>query len=114
MEKFFKKNTEYCCELMQEYLDERKVGIYYDPIIRGYFICLRGLKNSKHVIYNCPWCGFKLPKTLFKKYLEILENDFNIIQCPYTGKYYEIGKEGIEKSLPEEFKSDEWWKNRGF
>jgi len=113
MKKFFQEKTEHCCELMQHYLDEKKVGIYYDPIIRGYYICLRGLENGKHVIYNCPWCGYEFPKTLLNEYLEILENEFKIYTCPYTGMHYVDGKEDIERSLPEEFKSDEWWKKRG-
>ena len=112
MKKLFRKNTEYCCELMQEYLDEKKVGIYYNPIIRGYYICLRGIKNGKHIIYNCPWCGNKLPKSLLDEYLEILENEFGILTSPYTGMHYETGKEDIEKSIPEEFKTNEWWKKR--
>jgi len=113
MEKIFKKDTEHCCELMQHYLDEQKVGIYYNPIIRGYYICLRGTKGGKQVIYNCPWCGTELPTNLFDVYLETLQKEYGILTCPYTGMHYEIGKEDIEKSLPEEFKTDEWWKKRG-
>ena len=118
MKTFFQKKTEFCCELMQEFLDEKKVGIYYNPIIRSYHICSRKFKNGKQVIYNCPWCGYNLPSNLLDKYYEILEKEYDILYEPFTKKYYEVLENSetykeIDRELPEEFKSDEWWKKRG-
>jgi len=117
MEKLFQKKTEHCCELMQHYLDEKKVGIYYDQIIRGYYICLIGLKDGKHVIYNCPWCGSELPNSLVDEYYDTLEKEYNILCDSFSKKYYEIFEdsekyEEVDRELPEEFRSDEWWKKR--
>jgi len=119
MKKIFVKNTEHCCELMQHYLDEKKVAIYFNPIFREYFIKLRSFLNGKHTIYNCPWCGCEFPDSLVKKYYEVLEGEYNILYEPLTNKYYEVlddskEYEEIGRDLPEEFKSDEWWKKRSF
>jgi len=107
-----KKNNEQCCKFMQVFLDEGSVGIYYDPVIRGYFICLRGVKEGKQVIYHCPWCGKKFLPSLVEVYLETLDKAFNILMCPYTRTYFKPGQEDTEVDLPEEFKSAEWWKKR--
>lgn len=117
MKKNPKKKTEHCCERMDFFLDEKKVLIYYNPIYREYFINLKSFRNYKHVIYNCPWCGYEFPKSLVDTYYEILADDFNIYRNPYTGTYCEILSDEntydeIDVDIPEEFKSDEWWKKR--
>ncbi len=77
--------------------------LVYVPPIRE---CGMPIRDGKHgsassyiVIYNCPWCGKKLPKNLRDEWLT------------------ELKKMGIEDpilspDIPEEFKTDEWWKRR--
>ena len=57
-----------------------------------------------NIISFCPGCGKELPKSL--------QNEW------YATLYKEYGIEGEHASIwnpmvPEEFKSDAWWKNRG-
>jgi hypothetical protein len=55
-------------------------------------------------IYYCPFGEFKLPKNLRDEWFEILEKEYDLDDLRST-----------EQSIliPEEFKSDEWWKKRG-
>ena len=55
------------------------------------------------VIYYCPWCGKKLPINLSDKWFEILKKEHGI-DYPFD--------DPDRKNIPEEFKSDEWWKKR--
>ena len=109
------KKTKHCCERMDFFLEERKVAIYYNPIYREYFIRLWSFPKAKHVIYACPWCGYKFPPSLIKKYFQVLKNEYKIVYCDYSQTYFEdrTDEYDIEKELPKEFKSDEWWKKRG-
>jgi hypothetical protein len=96
-----KKN--HCCNQMNNFLDEKKVCVGYDPTIREYYINLNG-SNAIQIIQFCPWCGEKLPKNLSKEYFRILKKTYNIKHML-----------GImdNPNIPEEFKTDEWWKKRG-
>jgi hypothetical protein len=51
----------------------------------------------------CPWCGKKLPKELGEEWCRIIKERFG---------FEEIFVEEWE-TLPQEFKTDEWWKKRG-
>jgi len=108
------KKLKHCCDFMEFILKEKKVAIYYNPIFREYFIKLRSFPNGKHTIYNCPWCGYKFPKSLVNKYYETLKNEYNISYDPFHKKYCEIleNYDELDRELPEEFKNDKWWKKR--
>ena len=98
---FFMGN--HCCSLMNDFLNDGRVQIFYSPQTREYYIPLK-----KHMavqcIFYCPWCGSRLPKDLREEYFDIiydelhLEPEFKVTDTP---------------GLPEEFKTDEWWKKRG-
>lgn len=115
MRKVFRKKTEHCCELMQHYLDEKKVAIYYNPVFREYYIKQKSFPDGKQVIYNCPWCGYEFPESLINEYYDTLKREYNILYNSFFKKYYEALEnfDEIDRELPEEFKSDEWWKKRG-
>jgi hypothetical protein len=52
--------------------------------------------NSAVLIYYCPWCGAKLPKSRHNLWLETL---------------YKLGfNDPGEQNIPKEFESDEWWR----
>lgn len=93
----------HCCKEMTFFLEENKVAVNYSIKDREYSI---NLKNSHAIqlIKYCPWCGAKLPKELSDEWFRILEKEYGI-ECP-------LSKEENTK-IPEEFKTDEWWKKRG-
>ena len=96
------KKNKYCCVFMSKFLKDSRVGIYYDPTIRLYTIFIP-TSGSYQGIYNCPWCGHKLPYNLIDTYEETLKREYNID---------DLYSRDQEKLIPEEFKTDEWWKNR--
>ena len=75
----------------------------YTEVKRRYSLLLRS--GAVQLIFYCLWCGAKLPSELGDEYFSILEKEYNL-DDPYD--------EEQEKQVPEEFKSDEWWKKRGF
>ena len=81
-------------------LDSR-TAIKYGSIFREYYI-----ESSKglHIDF-CPWCGEKLLESLRDKFFQILELEYKI--------FTDIGEYWVRLDLPEEFKTDEWWKKRG-
>jgi len=114
LKKYKKQKIKHCCKDMDFFLDERRVAIYYNPIYREYFIKLWSYPDGKHSIYHCPWCGCKFPKSLINEYFNTLEKEYNISYLRDINRYIEhIGFcDEIERELPEEFKSDKWWKKR--
>ena len=109
-----RKKIDHCCEKMNFFLNEQKIAIYYNPIYREYFIRLWSYPAAKHVIYACPWCGYTFKPSLIDKYFEILESEYKIVYNDYLERYFEAREDeyDIEINLPEEFKSDIWWKKR--
>ena len=88
--------------LMEKFATDSRIGTYYSPIFRDYTINLIS-SSAAQSIYHCPWCGSKLPYCLDNKYEEILKKEYGI-DDPYNRKQ--------KKLIPEEFKSDKWWKKR--
>ena len=70
----------HCCKLMNEFIDDQRVQIGYEPVFREYFIPL--LYKSKitaiQCLDYCPWCGKKLPKRLSDEWFEILEKELHL------------------------------------
>jgi len=95
--------NKHCCQLMSDFIEDQSVPLKYNPKFRAYSLDLRLQPASQGILY-CPWCGKKLPERLGDKYFEILKKEYNIGD-PF-------GKEQATL-VPEEFKSDEWWKKRG-
>ncbi|MCC7415360.1 MAG: hypothetical protein IT346_04725 [Epsilonproteobacteria bacterium] len=92
------EQKKHCCALMEQFLDERKVSINYSPRFRAYSIKLAS-SSGLQMIYYCPWCGMKLPSDLYDEFFAILESEYNIDDTD-------------NPRIPQEFKSDEWWKKR--
>jgi len=78
----------------------------YDPKFREYFIDVRVEYGGSAIqlINNCPWCGSKLPKELREEFFNTLEKEYNMET--------DIGEYKKRIDIPQEFKSDEWWKKR--
>jgi hypothetical protein len=92
------ESMEYCCTTIQASFWDGRVSIRYEPILREYWIM--GKRNI--LIKYCPWCKYEFPKNLRDEWFDILEREYNI-ESPTDN----------ETDLPEEFKTDEWWKKRG-
>lgn len=90
---------------MNEFISNPNTGMDYFPDSRNYLIKIFEDSLNTHAgvyqnIYYCPWCGKKLPPSLSDQW------------------YEEITKLGIKEPddtpelIPEEFKTEEWWKKR--
>jgi hypothetical protein len=104
----------HCCAHMDRYTTTRdKVDfiIVYKPDMRSYSFLL--YDHGKYIgvrqrLWYCPWCGTKLPEDLTEEYEEVLEKEYGI-----TAKDWDAPGWSDEIHLPEEFRTDEWWKKRG-
>lgn len=98
-----KKKLLHCCALMDQFLEDPKVPLKYYPIAREYGLDLY-YSYAIQLIQFCPWCGMKFPKDLDDEYHDILKTEYGLIP-------------GLDiqndPNIPDEFKSDEWWKKRG-
>ena len=88
----------HCCELMDMFLEDRRLNVHYDEVLREYYTKLRG-NSARQCFLYCPWCGIKLPVSLRIVYHEILWDMF--------GDDVDIE----DMDIPEEFKTDAWWRN---
>lgn len=98
-----KKQFDVCCTKMISILNEQKTPLYYTPHLREYNIPLEYSPAIQGILF-CPWCGTQLPKRLRDEFFSILNNEYNIEPA---------WKKLKTKGLPQEFKTDEWWKKRG-
>lgn len=105
---------DFCCgELHNNLLGERdgrcELWFDYDPIMRSYALVVRPEYGGSVCLINyCPWCGKKFPKELLNEFIEALKEELNI-------KDSDVGLGELKKraDIPQEFRSDEWWKKRG-
>lgn len=105
---------EHCCEEMeyfanQKYFDEHDC-LKYKRNTRCYRLVAHGKdKGVYYVIKFCPWCGKKLPKELGAVWDDILEKEYGF----KPDDFFNEKDEWDDSIVPEEFKTDEWWKKRG-
>jgi hypothetical protein len=101
---------------MNEHLDpeikDRGELVEYDRSIRSYSFILR--ENNKDLgirqkLIYCPWCGKKLPEDLYDQWEELLKKEYNLTIHDFFGK----NGRWDESKIPEEFRTDEWWKKLG-
>ena len=102
-------NNKFCCNDMEYYITTNEQdSISYNTITRKYSVPF--ISGLYHEIWYCPWCGYKLPKSLSKEWELTLLNEEGIAQKILD----DYGIESYaEKLIPPEFKTDEWWKKRG-
>ena len=100
--------AKFCCRNMNYYATKGK-NIEYQPSSRLYLLHLKYIDDedygSAQQLWYCPWCGTKLPKELGDEWMDTLYNEYGL-KSPCEGD------EDADK-VPEEFKSDKWWKKRG-
>jgi hypothetical protein len=100
-----------CCLSMLDALEQPDDSpLTYSADTRTYTISAPTALMKKNMVWLgysvkfCPFCGTKLPKDLVDERFEILEKEYGITD-PYDKKQ--------KKRIPQEFMTDEWWKNRG-
>ena len=96
-----------CCDTMQKYIDEH--NLEYDPVIREitFYIKSNDMTGNQPEYYGspciyCPYCGTKQAPSLIFERDDAIEEAVGKDLCDIT-----------EDEIPEEFKTDEWWKKRG-
>lgn len=101
---------EHCCDGMKRLVEDQESPLIYKPVWRSYSLVSVPLayREGNEVcigfdIAYCPRCATVLPKDLAEEWSDIVEEQFGI-----TGSLDERIKD-----LPQEFKTDEWWKKRG-
>jgi hypothetical protein len=90
----------FCCKELDQHANDLRIPLNYSSRFREYY--LNFCSNSKIVqlITFCPWCGSELPKSLRNEYFDILESECDLENCLDV------------EAVPEEFKTDEWWRAR--
>ena len=94
---------------MQLWLQDPDCPLKYEASIRYYTLSAPASLIKKNVVWpcytvqHCPQCGKKLPAHLVEKRMKILEREYGI-DDPYDARQ--------KKLIPQEFKTDEWWKKR--
>ncbi len=93
--------VEHVCDIHDSPFDCADHIIYYNNVFDEYGIIIHDGGSSYISISHCPFCGKRLPESKRERYFNILENDLN-----YSDEAI------LDNEIPEEFKSDEWWKKR--
>jgi hypothetical protein len=92
-----------CCEDIRIILSDSRNNIHYYNVFREYYIQTK--RNTVILdIPFCPWCGKQLPSSLREKFFDVLELEYKI--STNAGDYKD------RPDIPEEFRSDQWWKKR--
>ena len=103
----------WCCDKITRIINTSEYPINYDPTLREFSLRLldffEGLNeqyipsaSSMYVLQlmeYCPFCGSSLPSSLRDEWFDTLRA---------------MGFEDpLEQDIPEEYKSDAWWKEKG-
>ena len=98
---------QFCCEALEYAVSREEIN--YDEIRGSFWFYFKRYGKSRsyglHCASYCPYCGAKLHEDLVDELEEILENEYGIMLCNVDLN--------DPNTLPEEFRSDEWWKKRG-
>lgn len=89
----------FCCQEMETHVLDPDIPLVYNRRFREYGINVLDGGSSVQMIRFCPWCGGKLPDSLRDAWLQRLT---------------EMNLEPGDAGIPEELKSDAWWKKGGF
>ncbi len=93
-----------CCNALKETVEDLRVYISYDDRYREYYIETTD-PVVIYVIKYCPWCSKKLPENLTDEWFKALETEYGL-DDPDSKEQQNL--------VPNEFKTDEWWKKRGY
>ena len=106
------KETDFCCADMHENVigpegDGCELHFGYFARYREYFIPYKKkCGGAWQLISFCPWCGKSLPKPLDDEFIKELSKATGISEDDIDFETY------LDPKVPEEFRSDAWWKKR--
>lgn len=86
----------HACPMLKLALEERELGLRYNPRFREYGLEYRDGGSSFQLLYFCPFCGAALPGSLRDAWFERLDS---------------LGLD-VGDDVPEDLVSDSWWKDR--
>lgn len=89
-----------CCEHMGDILTNYKIVSYRESIRLFSLDLLVGMQKE---IWFCPWCGTKMPDNLDTAWQRTLREEYALQDPIFDDK----------DKVPQEFRTDEWWKKRG-
>lgn len=88
----------HCCEEMSRHLHEGEVAIVFLKPYREFGIKILDGGTSVQLIRSCPWCGTRLPESLRDEWFDEMEK-----------QGFELG----DPNIPEAYKSEKWYLDRG-
>jgi len=94
----------YCCKSLKMHHEKEGFPLFYEKTKR-YFGMLAQGSSCFQLVSFCPFCGYQFPSDVIHAFYRTLEREYGIAQD-------DIKENG--QNLPEEFKSDIWWKKRKF
>lgn len=86
-----------CCQRLIDALASTDLPLIYVPKFREFGIRHLDGGSSFNEIEFCPWCGSRFPGSLRDEWFDQLES---------------MGLNIDDENLPEEMKTDLWWKKR--
>lgn len=89
---------------MKNCIMDSRSNLVYVPHFREYIIHTQEHGIAIGIDY-CPWCATKLPKDLRDEFFNIFYEELKLDLIPNLDTLETPG-------LPEEFKTDKWWKKR--
>lgn len=100
-----------CCDSMAQNLADPRSPLIYESRVRLYSV--RSLTGDGRAIDDdivirivfCPWCGMRLPEDLLREYGSLLEE----LGLDQKDNPWDIS----DPHLPDEMRTDEWWRKRG-
>lgn len=96
----------HCCGAMEQFAGKgsREELIEYNAFSREYHFLLNGPSLGMHTeFFYCPWCGKKLPESLFEEWSKVIKENYG---------WDRVHAEEWER-LPEKFRTEEWWREKG-
>lgn len=92
--------ADHCCEFMVHALRCGSYYVYYIPMWRIWGIGNDDFPDDDRdiAISHCPWCGTELPTAL---------------SGDWAGVCLDRGFEYDDPNLPEDLRTDRWWKDAG-
>lgn len=93
-----------CCRVMATAVAEGDSPVAYEPVFRRWrLLNLYHRMLTDWQIEFCPWCGHRLPGDLGAEW------DERIQKLGFT----DIGHYSETPELPEDYRTDRWWKDAG-
>ncbi len=102
----------YCCQKLNELINDEKTPFEYSQKFRQYNVVdtpRAYLKKNEicmaYAMQYCPFCSTEFPRSLREEWFHIINDEYRLEFSIFDKKSF--------KKIPEEFRTEEWWKKRG-